>query len=146
MLFPMRSLWLATAAIVVSAGMACAQSAPPGDQDVASMSPPAGAMPMQHSEINNEPIPPDASVQTYLRIAEAAIRGHDKAKADDALSDAETVILTRVVPQAATIPVDNSPRVETIEHAREALGDGNFEQAARLTHQAMGRPMMPPPG
>ncbi|OYY05451.1 MAG: hypothetical protein B7Y73_01655 [Acidocella sp. 35-58-6] len=133
----MRSLWLASAAIVLSAGMACAQSAPPGDQNVASTAPPMGAMPMQHSMISHGPLPQDASVQTYLRIAEVAIHGRNKAKADDALSHAETLVLTRSVPQSAGIPVDHSSRVETIEQARAALASGDFGQAAHLTRQAM---------
>lgn len=136
-LLSVHSLWLASAAIILSAGVACAQSAPPGDQDVASMSPPVAAMPMQRPMMSNAPLPEDASGRTYLQIAGAAIHGRDKVKADDALSHAETLVLTRAVPQSAGIPVDHSSRVEIIEQARAALASGDFSQAAHLTHQAM---------
>lgn len=92
---------------------------------------------MQHQMMNNGPLPQDANVQTYLRIAEKAIHGRDKARADDALSHAETLVLTRSVPQSAGIPVDHSSRVEIIEQARAALASGDFGQAAHLTHRAM---------
>ncbi|OYV33640.1 MAG: hypothetical protein B7Z80_23485 [Rhodospirillales bacterium 20-64-7] len=95
------------------------------------MSPPVAAMPMQRPMMSNAPLPEDASVRTYLQIAGAAIHGRDKVKADDALSHAETLVLTRAVPQSAGIPVDHSSRVEIIEQARAALASGDFSQAAR---------------
>ncbi len=111
-----RSLWLASAAALLSAGMACAQNAPMTPADA---------------------VPDDASLQTDLHIAAKAIHEHHQATADTALSNAETLILTRAVPQDAGIPVDNSPRVQLVEQARQALAAGDYERAERLTHRLM---------
>jgi len=214
----MRSLWLASAAFMISAGIACAQTqgaapapngaasapvettpgnspgktAPPASdmQGQNSMAPmgsnmgapapapngaanapqetPAGASPGKtapasaqshvtstgaaqtastaaesstttpaHHWHHGAALPAEGSASEYLRIAKAAIRHHDTARAEDALSHAETRMLTRSVPQAAAIPVDDSPAVTDIEHARAALRAGDLQEAANDTDMAL---------
>lgn len=180
----MRSIWLASAAVIMSVGVACAQTsmsapAPTGAPDAPALSPNPGASPgnmggnmggggamapmpprphphpmmaMGGPQGGRMMMPPDADADRYLHIAADAIRHHDKALADDALGHAETRMLTRAVPAEGGIAADDSPRVTAVEHARQALGDGDFEQAAMQTHMAMGPkhgphgPMGGPPG
>jgi hypothetical protein len=96
------------------------------------MTPPAHK-PMMHHMM----MPADASAGIYLHIAQTAMKHHDKTTADDALSHAETRLLTRAVPQGATIPVDDSPAISAIESARKALASGNMMQASTDTSTAM---------
>jgi hypothetical protein len=81
-------------------------------------------------------MPQEASAGAYLHIAKAAIRHDDKMTADDALSRAETRLLTRVVAQGA-IPTDDSPAVMSIENARKALANGNMMEASSDTGMAI---------
>lgn len=205
----MRTLWLASTALLLTAGIACAQNAPPaapaptgglaspqaspapgaspgsmapaGGNSGAPMSgmsgsgmssnaPPANGAPAPNGAVNapamtaanpgaapgktaqSEPnmpahhpwhhhwsgsasLPQDASASTYLHIANAAIGHHNKALADDALSHAETRLLDRSVPQGR-VAADNSPAIQSIESARQALKAGNFSQASTDAHQA----------
>lgn len=141
----MRSLWLATAAFIVAGGIACAQTTTspgmaPGEGTMSPMQPPAG-----HDQANQ-----------YLWQARSAIRQHSRARADTMLSNAETIILTRAVPQTTGPAPDNSPRVTAIENARAAVKQGNWSAAAQYTDEAIyhhatlngptpGGAMAPPP-
>jgi hypothetical protein len=195
----MRTLWLASTALLLTTGIACAQNAPapspaptgglaapqaspapgaspgsmaPGSNSGAPMSgmssngtsgsgmssnaPPAmtaatpGAAPGKTAQsAPNAPahhpwhhhwsgaasMPQDASASTYLHIASTAIGHHNTALADDALSHAETRLLDRSVPQGQ-VAADNSPAIQSIEGARQALKAGNFSQASTDAHQA----------
>jgi len=82
-------------------------------------------------------LPADADAKTYLHIAATAIKHHDKALAEEALSHAETRLLTRAVPAAAAASPDDSTAVTAIEHAREALMSGDYSTAASDTRMAM---------
>jgi len=82
-------------------------------------------------------MPANGSAGTYLHIAKFAIRHNDKARAEDALSHAETRLLTRSVPQSSTIPTDDSPAVTAIEQARQAVKAGNWQEAAADTDAAI---------
>jgi hypothetical protein len=82
-------------------------------------------------------LPVNADVRTYLKIAADAIKNHQKAMADDALSHAETRILTRAVPASAGAAPDDSPAISAIEHARSALASGDYQQAASDTRMAI---------
>jgi hypothetical protein len=83
------------------------------------------------------PMPADASTMKYLHIARTAIRHHDKARADDALSNAETLMLTRAVPQSSAMSADDSPAVAAVTQARQALKAGDYQQATSQTETAM---------
>ncbi len=91
---------------------------------------------MDHSAMGGA-MPEDASAARYLHIAKFAIRHNDKARADDALSRAETRLLTRAVPQSSAIPTDDSPAVTAIEQARQALRSDNWHEASADTDMAM---------
>jgi hypothetical protein len=167
----MRSLWLASAAFIVSTGIACAQPSspgpvptnapnapaetspgmspgnmaappsnpsPPGTMAPASSSTTSGSMGMTHPMHHNmSGMPANGSADTYMHIAQTAVRNHNKAMAEEALSRAETRLLTRTVPQSSAIPTDNSPAVTAIEHARAAVRSGNMQQASADIDTAM---------
>jgi hypothetical protein len=80
-------------------------------------------------------LPQDASATTYLHIAKSAIKYRNLSLADDALSHAETRLLDRSVPQG-DIAADNSPSIQSIESARQALHAGNYTQASADTKAA----------
>jgi hypothetical protein len=152
----MRSLWLAAAAFIVTNGVAFAQTTPPpGMSNPGSMSTQGtmsqpgsmsnpGAMSNQGTMSNQgpmmSPMQPSAGhdqANQYLRQARAAIRQHSSAQADTMLSNAETIILTRAVPQTTGPTPDNSPRVTAIENARTAVKQGNWSAAAQYTDMAI---------
>ena len=158
----MRPIWLASAALLISTGAACAQpAAPVPPTGPASMpatppgamapgagnapTPPPGMMapPPGMKHWMNGPLPEDAPPPVYLHIAKAALRHHDYAKADDALGHAETRLLTRSVVQGPSIPVDQSPAVSAIEQARQALQAHDPATALQATDAAL--QALPPP-
>lgn len=75
-------------------------------------------------------MPADASAASYLQIAQSATQHHNKARADEALSRAETRLLTRSVPQSSASSPDQSPAITAITQARQALSAGDFTQAS----------------
>jgi hypothetical protein len=82
-------------------------------------------------------LPKNASPVAYLHMAKAAIASHDYNRAGDALSHAETRLLTRSVSQASSISTDHSPAVRAIERARHALRDHDSAGAMSATEDAM---------
>lgn len=99
------------------------------------------AKPMHHHAYAGGTLPENASADRYLHIASDAIKHHNKGVADDALSHAETRLLTRAVPASSDM-TDDSPRISAIENARHALASGDFQTAADDTRQAMHGHMM----
>jgi hypothetical protein len=81
-------------------------------------------------------MPQDADAHTYLKIASMAIQHHDKATADEALSRAETRMLTRSVPASGSM-MDDSAGVKAVENARQAVDAGNYHEAMMDTDMAM---------
>lgn len=81
-------------------------------------------------------MPANGTAGQYLHIAKMAIKHHDKMTADTALSNAETIMLDRSVPQGQ-VAADDSPGVTAIEHARAAVASGNMTEAAADTDTAM---------
>jgi hypothetical protein len=186
----MRSLWLASAALIVTTGMAFAQTSTPGmapagapnapvetspgmspgktappsgmsnqgmsNQGTSSgmQSPPAngsGSSAMGNGSMGNgstgtgmtphhahhEHMAANGSTKMYLHMAQEAIRQHNRTQADEALSHAETRMLTRAVPQSTAATADSSPGVTAIENARAAVRKGNWAEAAQDTQMAM---------
>lgn len=101
------------------------------------MSPPPHHMTMAMSHSSGRPMPENADARTYLHMADAAIKHHDKFTAEEALDRAETRLLTRSVPQSSAVPTDDSPAVSAIEHAHAAVVAGNYQQADMDTKEAM---------
>jgi hypothetical protein len=94
-----------------------------------------GPMYRHHHWSSTTALPADASASTYLNIAKSAIGHHNVTLADDALSNAETQLLDRAVPQGQVMP-DNDPSIQSIESARKALHAGDYSQATADTKQA----------
>jgi hypothetical protein len=164
----MRSLLLASAAVLLTTGIACAQmsspaaagsagepvaqpGAPAGQDAVTnrqSASTQTGTMGQKAADSNmgsmgsgshhwaDGAMPENGDARTYLRIARMDIRQHDRAGADEALSRAETRVLTRSVPADGSM-TDASPMVTAIENARQAVNAGNYQQAGVETDMAM---------
>jgi hypothetical protein len=119
-----------------SPGNAAPNTAPANNMamsDSAAPKPMKAAMTYHHESM----MPKNADTKTYLRMAADAIKHHNKALADDALSHAETRILTRAVPASTGAVQDDSPAITAIEHAREALSSGDYRAAASDTRMAM---------
>lgn len=151
----MRSILMVSAALLMGTGIAHAQQAAPADQpppppaNQASAPPPAepGMPPKHHHhDWKKGPLPDDAPPGAFLHMAKHALAHHDYAKADDALSKAETRLLTRAVPQDAGIPPDQSPVVKEIEQARQALRSHDPDGATQATDAALAQLRPPPPG
>jgi hypothetical protein len=125
----MRSLWLASAALIVTSGVAFAQTTSPPPMSPG-MSNQGTMSPMQPSAGHDQ-------ANQYLWQARTAIQQHRGAKADTLLSHAETIILTRAVPQTTGPARDNSDRVTAIENARTAVKQRNWSAAAQYTDSAI---------
>jgi hypothetical protein len=95
-----------------------------------------GTMPHHKMHRSMLGMPPEGSAAMYLHIAKDALHQHNKMRADDALSRAETRLLTRAVPASAS-GADDAPAISAIESARKALAEGNMTQAATDTDMAM---------
>jgi len=113
------------------------QAVAPSSDQSASTSMPEAPKTHHWRHMEGGPLPADGSAAMYLHLARDAIRHNDKSRAEDALSHAETRILTRAVPQSSAIPVDDSPAIASIQHARQALSAGNMSQASSDTDMAM---------
>lgn len=85
-------------------------------------------------------VPYDASTDTYLQIAQKAVSAHHKTRADIALGRAETNLLTNSYVAGSVNGPINSPAIDTIRKAREAVDGGNFSNAGSLIQKAMGEP------
>ncbi len=94
-----------------------------------------GPMYSHHHWTSKTTLPADASASTYLNIAKSAIGRHNVTLADDALSQAETQLLDRSVPQGQVM-ADNDPSIQSIESARKALHAGDYSKASADTKQA----------
>jgi hypothetical protein len=144
----MRSLWLASAALVITSGMAFAQTTPapgmsnPGMSNQGSMSQPGtmsnqGSMSNQGGMSQQEPTAGYDTAARYLQRARTAIQQHRGYRADTMLSNAETIMLTRAVPQSSGPVPDTSPRVTAIQNARTAVKQRNWTAAMQYTDEAI---------
>jgi hypothetical protein len=115
-------------------GAAPGKTAPNAGNAQSAMNPPAHPW-HHHWSSGSGSLPQNASASTYLHIASAAIGHHNTALAEDALSHAETRLLNRAVPQGQ-VAADDTPAIQSIESARQALHTGNFSQASADARQA----------
>ncbi len=123
----------------LSPGKSTAPNAVGGTQAASNMADPAAQPPMKkhHHHKYMGMMASDTGAAGYLRTAKMDIGKHDKSGAEDALSHAETRLLTRSVPQSETTPVDDSPAITSIENARKALSSGDMTEASTDTDLAM---------
>jgi hypothetical protein len=94
-----------------------------------------------HSRISpalpQPPVGPNADATEYLRAAIYALRHHRGGEAQAALANAETYLLNRSVPYGQVNQPDQSPAVQTIEQALNALGARDYERSIDLAQQAL---------
>lgn len=111
-----------------------------------------------HSEISPAlPTPdlgPNASAGDYLRAAQSALSRNQLGLAQSCIENAQTLLLTRSVPQGAVNTPDSSPGINNLTQALQALANHDTPTAMNLVQQtlsmtmtAQGGPpgMMPPP-
>lgn len=98
---------------------------------------------------------PNATAADYLQAAQNALATNRLGLAQEALENAQTLLLTRSVPMAGAAQPDSNPAVHNISQALQALGAHDVGTAASLVEQTIpmaqqmsassGTPM-PPPG
>ncbi|HUN42091.1 MAG TPA: hypothetical protein VMU81_17525 [Acetobacteraceae bacterium] len=94
-------------------------------------------------------LPPNATAADYLRAAQSALAAGQTGRAQSALENAETLLLTRSVPLGATGAPDQNPAIGNIESALNALAANNIQAAMGIVQQTIpmagqGRPPAPP--
>lgn len=136
----MRSLFLTSAAFVLSTGIAFAQTAtssntvPPAGAP-RNMVPPAGAVPSASQSMGNTGSGANAAM--YLHMAQGAVSKGNKSAALEDLSRAETRMLSRSVPASEAGQPINSPGVAAVRNARAAINAGNMSEASKDINTAM---------
>jgi hypothetical protein len=89
-----------------------------------------------HSHWMAMSMPTNAGAGTYLHIANRAVMHGNAPTAEEALSRAETVLLSRTVPQGGAMP-DSSPAVSSIIDARKQVASGEMSAASASIKAAM---------
>lgn len=96
---------------------------------------------------------PNATATDYLHAAAKALTNHQTGLAQQALENAETLLLTRSVAHGAANAPDESQAVQNISAARRALGANDLTQSLDLVQKTIpmteqanaGGTMAPPP-
>lgn len=93
---------------------------------------------------------PNATAFDYLQAARSALAANQTGRAQSALENAETLLLTRSVPVGGTGNPDQNPAVGEVSAARRALANNDIQGAMNLVQQAIpmaehGAPPPPPP-
>lgn len=83
------------------------------------------------------PVGPNASATDYLTAAQSALSRNRTGEAQEALENAETLLLSRSVPQNAVNTPDQSPAVQNINAALHALASNDRQQAMNLVQQTI---------
>jgi hypothetical protein len=93
---------------------------------------------------------PNATAVDYLRAAQSALAVNQTGRAQSALENAETLLLTRSVALGTTADADQNPAVSSISAALRALANSDIQDAMNLVQQAIPMaeqgPPPPPPG
>lgn len=100
---------------------------------------------------------PNATAVDYLRAAESALSRNQLGLAQSSIENAQTLLLTRSVPQGAVNAPDSSPAINDLTQALQALANHDtattmnlVQQTLSMTMTAQGGPgmgmgMAPPP-
>lgn len=83
------------------------------------------------------PVGPNADATAYLQAAQNAIARHHLGEAQSSLENAETYLLNRSVPMGAVNQPDQSPAVNNIQHALDALGHHDRQTAMSLIQRTI---------
>jgi hypothetical protein len=91
---------------------------------------------------------PNATAVDYLQVAQSALAADQTGRAQSALENAETMLLTRSVPLGTTADPDQNPAIANISAALRALANSDIQAAMNLVQQAvpMAEQRRPPPG
>lgn len=92
---------------------------------------------------------PNADATQNLQVAQEALRSNQTGKAQHALENAQTDLLTRSVPQGQVDVPANNQVVQQISSALDALGHGDRARSLELTSQALAmtqQAALPPSG
>jgi hypothetical protein len=92
---------------------------------------------------------PNATAVDYLQVAQSALAANQTGRAQSALENAETLLLTRSVALDTTGNPDQHPAVRNISAALQALANSDIQDAMNLVQQTIpmaerGRPPRPP--
>lgn len=82
-------------------------------------------------------VPPGSTVSAYLISASQSLSARQTGTADEALEEAETVILQRSVPAGMGNMPSSDPVVAQIEQARQEIGDNNDQGALAIIQQIL---------
>lgn len=93
---------------------------------------------------------PNATAADYLRAAQRALSRNQLGLAQSCIENAQTLLLTRSVPQGAVNTPDSSPGVNNLTQALQALANHDTATAMNLVQQTLSMTMTaeggPPPG
>jgi hypothetical protein len=90
----------------------------------------APALPSAH-------VGPNASATDYLEAARQALQARQTGRAQSALENAETLLLTRSVPMGATGSPDNNPAVHNVQAALQSLASNDSQGAMNLVQETI---------
>ena len=80
---------------------------------------------------------PNASASDYLRAAQNALASGQTGRAQEALENAETRLLTRSTPMGMSGQPDQNPAVNNINSALQSLGAHDAQGAMRIVQQTI---------
>jgi hypothetical protein len=80
---------------------------------------------------------PNATAADYLQAAQSALASGQTGRAQSALENAETLLLTRSVPQGATGAPDQSASVQNVSAALRSLASHDIQGAMNLVQQTI---------
>ncbi len=171
----MRTLFLSAGVLALLAGPAIAQTVQPGPGKVVTGPPSLPSVePLVHHPTNlNEAttrsrispalptanLGPNATAADYLRAAEQALSANRLGLAQSSIESAKVRLLTRSVPMGQAAQPDESPAVQNLSQALQALANHDRQTAMNLVQQTLsmapgmtaqampsaGAPGMPPP-
>ena len=80
---------------------------------------------------------PSATAADYLQAARSALAARQTGRAQSALENAETLLLTRSVPMGATESPDQNPAIHNVSAALQSLASHNIQEAMNLVQQTI---------
>ncbi len=87
----------------------------------------------------------NATAVDYLQAAQSALAANQTGRAQSALENAETMLLTRSVPLGTTADADQNPAISNIRAALHALANSDIPDAMNLVQQAIPMAEQGPP-
>lgn len=148
-----RLSWSLLALAVALTGPAAAQTVRPGPGKVVTGPPDLPSVQPLSQRASNLPgmptsstiapalpsagLGPDATPAQYLQAAQSALAANQTGRAQEALENAQTLLLTRSVALNAGSVPDQNPAVRNVNAALQALGANNVQAAMGLIQQTI---------